>query len=111
MTLEQYWKDFCACWAAPIEGDPPVALAAFIAAGYHSGLSPDTLLKFHVQYLKVRNVVQPLTATTISSDKIERIVAAYESGLVYPKDVISQVFSRDDVHESRRDSLFGNLSA
>jgi hypothetical protein len=115
MTFEKYWNAYRATWATPADEEPlqlPTTLAPMLAAGYHACLSPEQLLKFHVMHQRVRQVIDPLKPEfrTITPAKVEEIMAAYESGAVYPKEVIRKVFAREQVHERYQDDIFGPAS-
>ncbi len=111
MNLDEYWKEYVLCWAAPIEGDIPTELAPFVYAGFHAGLSPQQLLNFHIQFLKARDVSSRLAIRTLKPETLERIDAEFSSGCVYSKDVIPKIFCEHEVLEKYREIMFKQSDA
>ena len=106
MSLNEYWKSFVACLPAPLDGDIPTALVPLIAAGYEASIPPEQLLKFHIQFLKIKDVSSRLSVKALEANKIEEIFDAYNEGCVYSKDVIIKLFTVDEVLESYHSHFF-----
>jgi hypothetical protein len=106
MTLNEYWKNFVACWPAPIEGDIPVSLVPLVAAGHKIGLPPEQLLQFQIHFLKIKDVSSRLSARTLKAETVEEISFAYDSGCVYSKEVITKLFSENEIIESYKQHFF-----
>jgi len=107
MTLREYYEGF----HRHVAGEDGVfthPIAADVVAAHELGLTFEQLQRFFAVRLSISNVTQALNNPRVPVETIERIKAAQLSGAVYPKDVLSRAFSRDEVHEQFRKDVFGD---
>ena len=74
-------------------------IAAEIAAAHHIGLSFEQLQQFLVRRTEITSVAVALKGSTLSAEKIERILGARQNGAIQPKDVLLQAFAPNEVHD------------
>jgi hypothetical protein len=107
MTLREYYEGFHR-YVTGRDGVFTHPAAADVAAAHELGLTFEQLQRFFALRLSISNVTRALKNPSVPVETIERIQAAQASGAVYPKDVLSKAFSRDEVHEQFHMDIFGD---
>jgi hypothetical protein len=71
-----------------------------VAAAHSIGLTFEQLKQFLARRTEITSVACALKGSLLSVEAIERILEARLNGAVYPKDVLSQAFSQEEIHEN-----------
>jgi hypothetical protein len=107
MSLSEYYAQLQAAVSGSREGNFPRQVAAEVAAGYEVGLTVEQLKNFLARRTEITSVAVALNSSTLSSEQIERILAARRNGAVYPKEVLARAFSKEEIQEKFHNEVFG----
>lgn len=99
MELSEYFEQFERRLNVACGSGFTSDVAAEIAAAHSIGLELDQLQKFLARRTEITSVSVALKGATLPVEKIERILSARRNGAVYPKDILSQAFSKEEIHE------------
>src|SRR4051812_1563413 len=99
MTLQEYFEGFARYFNLDHFQGFTMQVAAEVAAAHEIGLDFEDLRKFLASRTGITSVAFALKDELLPANTIERILSARREGLIYPKDILVQRFSRDELHE------------
>ncbi len=107
MTLSEYYAQFQTAITGSREGNLTRQVAAEVAAGYEIGLTLEQLQRFHARRIEITSVAVALNSSTLSAEKIERILEVQRAGAVDPNAILARAFSKDEVQAKFHREVFG----
>jgi hypothetical protein len=118
MNLEEYWKSYlgyCSqktgAGSIPEMIGIPLVVAPLVAAGYEIKLPVEELSNFINKFREIDDVTRRLTVRELESEKIEKITEAFKAGCTYSKEVIPQIFQKDEVAKQYHEIMFPEPNA
>jgi len=99
MKLSEYFEQFERRLNVEAGTGFPANIAAEIAAAHSIGLSLEQLQAFLARRTEITSVAVALKGHTLSVEKIKRILSTRRQGLIYPKDILGEAFSKDEILE------------
>ena len=100
MNLREYFEQF-EKFANPssVGQGFTMTVAAEVAAAYEVGLSFEQLQRFIARRAEITSVACALKGPTVPVSTVERILEARKNGLIYPRDILANVFSPSEIQE------------
>lgn len=105
MTLSEYYSQFLEYIGVESTQCFTTHVAAEVAAAHHIGLNHEQLKQFLARRTEITSVACALKGELLSVEKIERILAARESGAIKPKEILSLAFAKEEIHEKYVDEI------
>lgn len=113
MTLEKYWNSYLEYCSAKTRDDSilemngiPIVVAPLVAAGYEINMPIEDLSGFISKFREIDDVTRRLTVRKLEPEIIEKITDAFQSGCTYSKEVIPQVFQKNEVAKQYHEIMF-----